>query len=577
MKTSQRKIFSNTLLSRLWLMYVIIFLGAGLLVGRLFVIQVVRGNGYSEKADRQFVASGTQMFDRGSIFFTDKGSQRVSGATLKSGFTIAVNPSQLIDTMEVFNSLSSLIPLESDSFFIKASKKDDPYEEIARRVNEKTASEIRRLGLSGVVVTKDRWRFYPAENMSAQVLGFVGYRGNKLAGRYGLERYYDDVLSRSEENLYVNFFAEVFSNISNSLFRKMKREGDLVTSIEVSVQGTLEDKLKNIMEKWQADAAGGVIIDPKTGEVYAMASLPTFNPNSFNTEKDSSVFSNPIVENIFEMGSIIKPLTMAAGLDAGVVTAETEYTDDGYVIFDGSRVENYDGKGRGIVSMQEVLNQSLNTGAVFVMQELGKDRFRKYMLSFGLGEETNIDLPGEVKGFVGNLNSKRDIEYVTASFGQGIAMTPIATVKALSTLANGGVLITPHLVTDIDYKMGPSRSIAIGEGKRVFKPETSEEITRMLVNVVDEALLGGTVKFKNYSVAAKTGTAQIAKEGGGGYYKNKFLHSFFGYFPAYDPKFLVFLYTIDPKGARYASQTLTNPFIELTKFLLNYYEIPPDR
>jgi len=280
---------------------------------------------------------------------------------------------------------------------------------------------------------------------------------------------------------------------------------------------------------------------------------------------------------VFEMGSIIKPLTMASGLDAGVVTADTTYNDKGYVVFDGSRIENYDGKGRGVVPMQEVLNQSLNTGVAFVMQKLGKDRFRKYFLSLGLGEETGIDLPGEVGGLVGNLQSKRDVEYVTASFGQGIATTPIATVRALSALGNGGKLITPHIVTKIDYKGGMSDMVSYNDTERVFKPETSEEITRMLVEVVDKALLGGKVKMKNYSIAAKTGTAQIAREGGGGYYKDKYLHSFFGYFPAYNPKFLVFLYVVNPRGVRYASHTLTYPFMNITKFLINYYDIPPDR
>jgi len=567
----------NSVLSRLWFLYGIIFLIAVLLITKLFVVQIIHGEEYTEKADRQYISSTSSIFNRGSIYFTKKDGKRVSAATLRSGFTVAINPSKLTNPSEVFNALSPLISIESDLFFIKASKKSDPYEEIARRVDEETILRIKKLNLNGVVITKDRWRFYPAKNMGAHLLGFVGYSGNTLAGRYGLERYYDDVLVRNEENLYVNFFAEVFSNISSSFFNKMEREGSLVTSIDLSVQGMLEDTLEVLTEKWNSDATGGIILDPSSGEIYAMASLPTFDPNYFNTVSNPLVFSNPITENVFEMGSIIKPLTMAAGLDAGVITVETEYEDKGYVESDGSRIENYDGKGRGIVPMQEILSQSLNTGAAFIMQKLGKDNFRKYMLALGLGEETGIDLPGEVSGLVENLNSTRDIEYITASFGQGIAMTPIETARALSALGNGGVMITPHIVKKIDYVMGGSRTLAYSDGDRVFKEETSEDITRMLVKVVDEALLRGKVKLPNYSIAAKTGTAQIARPDTGGYYKNRFLHSFFGYFPAYEPKFLVFLYTINPKGVRYASQTLTYPFMDITKFLLNYYEIPPDR
>jgi stage V sporulation protein D (sporulation-specific penicillin-binding protein) len=229
------------------------------------------------------------------------------------------------------------------------------------------------------------------------------------------------------------------------------------------------------------------------------------------------------------------------------------------------------------VNMQEVLSQSLNTGVSFVVRKMGKSEFADYMTRFGLSEETGIDLPGENHGRLENLKTSRDIEYATASFGQGISTTPIATVRALSTLANGGKLIVPHVVKKINYTSGLYNNISyINEAKQVIKKETSEEISRMLTVVVDEALANGKVSLPNYSVAAKTGTAQIAKPGGG-YYDDRWLHSFFGYFPSYQPRFLVFLYTIEPKGVGFASQTLTTPFMDIVKFLINYYNISPDR
>ncbi|HEC30612.1 MAG TPA: penicillin-binding protein 2, partial [Candidatus Yonathbacteria bacterium] len=394
----------------------------------------------------------------------------------------------------------------------------------------------------------------------------------------GLERFYEDVLSRNDISLYTNFFTEVFSNISSTLLSATNtRKGDIATSIEPAVQGFLENRLAEVIKDFNAKAGGGVVIDPKSGEIFAMASFPTFNPNTFNKENDQKVFGNAIVESVYEMGSIIKPLTVAAGLDAGVIRADSTYDDKGYVILNKSRIENYDGRGRGVVSMQEVLSQSLNTGAVYVMQKLGKKRFRDYMLGYGIGRESGIDLPNEVTGIVGNLQSPREIEYATASFGQGIAMTPIETVRALSVIANGGKLVTPHIGTRIIYNDGLYQNLVPPEPTQVLKKESSEEISRMLTKVVDEALLGGTVALPNYSIAAKTGTAQMARENGRGYYDNKFLHSFFGYFPSYDPRFLVFLYIVDPKEVRYASHSLTRPFMDITKFLINYYEIEPDR
>jgi cell division protein FtsI/penicillin-binding protein 2 len=211
---------------------------------------------------------------------------------------------------------------------------------------------------------------------------------------------------------------------------------------------------------------------------------------------------------------------------------------------------------------------------------MGKEKFAEYFMELGIGTETGIDLPNEAAGSIENLKSPRDIEYFTASFGQGISMTPINAVRALSTLANGGKLIAPHVVKKINYDVGLSKSISfVDESKQIFKKETTEEVTRLLIGAVDDALLGGKLKQKNYSIAAKTGTAQISRpiSEGGGYYPDKYLHSFFGYFPAYDPKFLIFLYTVEPKSNLYASDTLAEPFIDLVKFLTNYYEIPPDR
>ena len=535
---------SNTAISRGWLFYVGATIFALLIVWKLFVIQIVQGQEYSAQANRQYVARAGGVFDRGSIFFTERGGKRLSAATLKSGYIIAINPTTLGDIEKTYNDLSSVIKLEEEEFFSKANKKSDPYEEIAKKITKKDADRINALELKGVLVIKDQWRFYPAESMAAHTLGFVGYKGDELSGRYGLERFYEDVLSRNDISLYTNFFTEVFSNISSTLLSATNtRKGDIATSIEPAVQGFLENRLAEVIKDFNAKAGGGVVIDPKSGEIFAMASFPTFNPNTFNKENDQKVFGNAIVESVYEMGSIIKPLTVAAGLDAGVIRADSTYDDKGYVILNKSRIENYDGRGRGVVSMQEVLSQSLNTGAVYVMQKLGKKRFRDYMLGYGIGRESGIDLPNEVTGIVGNLQSPREIEYATASFGQGIAMTPIETVRALSVIANGGKLVTPHIGTRIIYNDGLYQNLVPPEPTQVLKKESSEEISRMLTKVVDEALLGGTVALPNYSIAAKTGTAQMARENGRGYYDNKFLHSFFGYFPSYDPRFLVFYIT----------------------------------
>lgn len=556
-----------------------IILVVAVLMGKLYLLQIVSGKSFRLKAERQYVEPAEGMFDRGNIFFETRDGTVIGAAVTKTGFTIALNPRILTNPEHAYDALRPLIVLDRITFMEKAGRKELAYAPIARKISETAAKKVEALALSGIIVQKDPYRFYPAGTRAAHEIGFVGWKGNELSGRYGLENYYNDTLARDESGLYKNFFAELFSGIKKTLDRGARFEGDLITSLEPTLEEMLQQELGALQKTWASRSSGGVIMDPKTGEIYAMGSIPDFDPNALSNEKDVRVFSNPIVENVYEMGSIIKPLTMAAGIDSGAITAETTYDDKGFLILNGSKISNFDGKGRGVVNMQTVLNDSLNTGAAFIAKKMGHDLFADYFTRLGLGEETGIDMPNEARGLVKNLESRRDIEHATASFGQGIAMSPIATLRSLATLANSGFLVTPHLGKRIDYRLGVNKSIAYPKGAQVIQAATSEEVTRMLVEVVDKALLGGKVKMPHYSIAAKTGTAQIANPSGGGYYTDKYLHSFFGYFPAYDPKFIIFLYTIEPKGVGgdFASRTLTTPFMNLVKFLITYYKIPPDR
>lgn len=548
------------------------------LVGRLYFIQIASGEEYAEQAESQYVKMREVVYSRGSIFFTAHDGTEVAAASIRSGYLLVFNPTLIADAERTCGALQPFLTIAPERCRELASIAGRTYVEVERTVPREQYEPIMSSQLPGVTLYRNQWRFYPGDNLAARIIGFVGYtdRSNtELHGKYGLERYYDSLLYRDREVRTVNVFAEIFAGISGRVYSKEEQRGDIITSIEPTVARLLESVLTKTHEQYNSELTGAIVMNPKTGAIYALSAVPSFNLND-RTSSTIDVFQNPLVENIYEFGSTIKALTVAAGLDSGAITPESTYYDSGSVTFDGYTIRNFDGKGRGTVPIQQILSQSLNTGVSHIVQQMGKSKFREYFYGFKLNSETGIDLPNEVHG-IDNLNSPRDVEYATASFGQGIAMTPIAAARALATLGNGGYLVTPHLAKKIRYDDGTEREVKYPLGQQVLSAQTSEEISRILTTVVDDALLGGKVALPHHTIAAKTGTAQIPDPQNGGYYEDKYLHSFFGYFPAFDPEFLVFMYTVEPKGVQYASETLTLPFMEIAKFLINYYNVPPDR
>lgn len=555
------------------------FVIGGICVLRLFFLQVVHGSSYAALANRQFTEPQNPLLDRGTIYFSAKDGAEIAAATIETGTQLALQPPKLTDPEAAFSKLQPLVPsLSHDDFIAKATKPGAQYVLVASHLSTMTGAAVDALNIPGVLIEKDQWRYYPGASLAAQELGFVAYDGDELDGRYGLEKFYDDKLVRQDSDLYANFFVQLFSGVNQIV--EQGTQGDLVTTIEPAVQTELERELQAYMDKWHAQVAGGIIMDPSTGAIYAMGVNPTFDLNAFGKQTDPSIYNDPLAQSDYEMGSIVKPLTMAAGLDAGVVTPDTTYNDTGCITVDTAKICNFDLKARGVIPMQQVLDQSLNVGASYVATQLGPDRMRDYFLNhYELGSKTGIDLPGEVSGLMSNLQSPRQVEYDTASFGQGIAMTPLQTVRALASLGNGGKLVTPHLVKAVRLG-GIEQQVSWPAPAQAIKPETSVTISRMLAQVGDIIMANGPngqLALPHYTVAAKTGTAQIAMPGGGGYYPDTYLHSFFGYFPAYDPKFIIFLYGFKPQGAEYSSQTWSAIFHDLTLFLINYYDIPPDR
>ena len=284
---------------------------------------------------------------------------------------------------------------------------------------------------------------------------------------------------------------------------------------------------------------------------------------------------------MYEFGSIFKPITVAIGIDSNSVELDDTYHDKGFIFSNGRKISNYDGEGRGPgTTIQAILSDSLNTGIAFLIEKTGNKIFAGYLNAFALQDPTGVDLPREKGGLVSNLKNLRTIEYITAGYGQGIAITPISMIRILSTLANGGVAITPKIVThqkknDVLFEVVNKNKRDIG--KRIFDKETTDEVTKMLVKIYDEDLYGGRFKNPNYQIAIKTGTALMVDPKTRKYSEDKVLHSFFGYFPASKPEFLVLLFGVGIDRKYFAASSLTRPFSEISDYLISYYDLLPDR
>ena len=337
----------------------------------------------------------------------------------------------------------------------------------------------------------------------------------------------------------------------------------------------VEDKLKQGIEKYGAKNGVAILMEPKTGKVRAMAAYPSYDPATYS-QFEQEFFKNPAISDSFEPGSIFKPLVMAAALDSKAIEVDTVCDIcGGPVKVDKYTIETWNKKYKPDSSMTEIIVHSDNVGMTFIGQKLGTEKLYDYLKKYGLGSLTGIDLQGEATPALREKNKWNIVDLATATFGQGIAVTPIQIIKAFSAIANNGKMVTPQIVEKI-VKDGKEQNIKTDIQKEVISESVAAQTTAMMVEAVEKGEAKWTY-VPGFKVAGKTGTAQIPDPKDGGYYADRYLHSFFGYFPAYDPEFLIFLYQVNPKGAQYASETLTDPFSDIVKFLINYYNVAPDR
>lgn len=597
--TRNKKEYSANRKIAILLMLIIII--AGGIITRLFLIQVVHGGSYNLLARKQQQTLEELVPQRGEILAQDRyklsslaavnrgGGRQVGGGQADSYQVVATNksyqllyavPKEIKDGAEraaIASSLSSALGVPAGPIMEKLNKVDDPYEPIAHKLADDQAAKIKNLNLKGIHFASENWRFYPAGSFLSHLIGFVGFSGDKQIGQSGLEGYYQKELSGAPGLLEAAKDAIGRYIFASDYNLEPARDGSsLVLTIEQNIQFEVESELKAVVEKWKGEAGTAIVMEPQTGKILAMVNVPDFDPNDYSKIKNEDVFRNAAVEKLYEPGSVMKPLTMSAGIDTGKLEPDTTYTDTGSVRIGGYTITNAAEKSYGLSTMTKVLEKSINTGAVFVQRKIGPDVFRDYLAKFGLGERTGIDLGGEISGNLGGLKrGSPEINFATAAFGQGIAITPIELIAALGAIANRGKLMKPYIVDKIIDADGNETETQPTMVRQVISPDAASKVTSMLVSTVNNGY--DKIKLKGYDVAGKTGTAQIPDPKTGGYLdSSETIHTFAGWAPASNPKFIILLKMDKPKGINFASNSLAPSFANITRYLLNYYEIPPE-
>jgi len=564
---------------RLSVMLGCILLLLGVVSWRLFTISWQRHDVYSQTAQAQAEGVGNVLL-RGNIYLTDGDGQEYLVATNKKFPVLMMVPSQFntTDRSEAVESLMAATGLSADVINRAADSGHSGRRTLMRKLTDEQAAAVLALNIPGISIGYETDRSYPAGMLAADTIGFLGYSQEGRAGQYGVEAQYDDILTGRTVTGSRNRW-DITGQLSRLFGRETGNEpspedapNDIVLTLDKNIQAYAQSALEAVLKKYDAASGTLMVQEPTTGKLLAIADSPSYDPNNYGGAPTDSFLNGAVVP--FEPGSSYKPFTIAMGLDTAKITPDSTFNDDGDVIIDGYNIKNFNEQHFGRVSMSRVLEKSINTGVMWVAERVGNKAFLDYVISMGFGQRTGVDLPGESSGNISNLYTGRRINFMTASFGQGITVTPIQLISGYSAIANGGKLMKPYVVGAIrdDHDV-----VTVTQPQIMgtpFSAKTAALLRGMLTSVVDNGF--DKARIPRYDIAGKTGTAQIASPNGG-YLEKEYNHSFVGFAPASDPKFVIFIRMEKPQGITFAADSLSPTFRDMALYLLNYYSIPPTR
>jgi len=541
----------------------VFLLAFGIVAGRLMWVQIVSAPALTRKATAQRLRDIELPPRRGTIYDREGEPLAVSIAAR----TVFASPNQIADKPGTAAALAATLGGDPVKYLEKLQR-GGGFVYVERKVDMGRATALEQLDLEGVGFLDDFQRLYPSGELASQVLGFVGVEDSGLAG---IESYYDDVLGGTP-GVVLGERDPQGRPIPGGIQKAIDpvHGQDLVLTIDKDIQYEAQVEIAKAVKKWNAKSGSVVIMNPKNGEIYAMATAPGFNPNEYGKAKAKNIRNRPITD-AYEPGSTLKCLTASAVIERGLYTPKSKFSLPSTIRVGGRTIHESHGRSAVRWSLTKIVTNSSNVGTVKLGLKLGEEGLYDSFSAFGLTEKTGVDFPGESNGWLPPVDQWSPSSIGNIPFGQGVSMTPLQLVRAIGAIANGGELSTPHFLLDVPQ--APELQ-AVWPTKRAISEQTADSVTKMLEAVVTEGT-GKSAKVAGYTVAGKTGTAQKAEPGGRGYAGGKYVGSFIGYLPAEDPQVVVCVTIDEPRNAIYGGTVAAPTFSKLAAFTVSHLKIPP--
>ncbi len=567
--------------SRVQLWYVALIVIGAVFIGRLFYLQIIKHDFYKTQAKSGQLKEYVVEAKRGVIEAHD-GTTVVPVVLNESLYTLFADPKYIKDPQNVAKELANITKGDAKQYESAIKKQDTRYVVLAKKLDKKVKEQIEKLDFKGVGLREVSYRTYPQGNLMAQVLGFVDDEGN---GRYGVEEALNESLKGKDGLLKAITDASGVPLVSNTDNIQISPEQGkrVVLTLDVAMQKQLEDILKQGLDNAKSNSGSALIMNANTGEIKAVANFPTYSPADFDKSNDASAFNNNAFSSPLEPGSVMKPLTLAAALDQGVVAPESSYYDPGFVRIGDAVVTNVEEvAGAGTRSMRDILQKSLNTGATYLLQQMGGGELNEkgrtawygYMHDrYKFGQKTGVEVY-ETEGVTPDPKNGDglNIRFANSAFGQGMSATPLQLAAALSSVVNGGTYYKPTLIDKYIDENGQEQDVGPKIVRaNVVSSQVSTTIRDFMKYVVDNN--NRPAVRDGYVVGGKTGTAQIAKSGGG-YYDDRYNGMYIGFVGGDKPEYVVVVRVNEPKIAGYAGARAAGPiFASITNMLIDSFNV----